>query len=253
VDDPAKPPKANTGLGWLGRIAHTAGCDRRGHSKIFSSLLGLLQAPATSLDVLGMIGAFHERHPGIRFQITTSSSTEMAAAVAGEGLDVALVGIEAADAPTGVECVRLACDPLVAIVSAKNPLAGRRRIALADLAEGGQFIHFRRGSGLRDQVDAAFARAGLTPAGSFEMGLITDMIELAARDVGVTIVPRTALTRAGEINGVRFSAPVLNDEQARHPVSVAYNPARLSIAAKAFVDELVCGIDPQAVRQIAVS
>ena len=42
MDDPAKPPKANRGLGRLVRIAHTAGCDRRGHSKIFSSLLGHL-------------------------------------------------------------------------------------------------------------------------------------------------------------------------------------------------------------------
>lgn len=205
--------------------------------------LGLLQAPAASIDVLGIIGAFHERHPGIKFQITTSSSTEMAAAVAGEGLDVALVGIDAAEAPPGVHCVRLACDPLVAVVSARNPLAGRRRIALADLAECEQFIHFRRGSGLRNQVEAAFDRAGLTPAGSFEMGLVTDMVELAARDVGVTIVPRTALTKAGEINGVRFAAIALNDDQAHHPVSVVYDPVRLSSAAKAFVDELRRGID----------
>ena len=122
-------------------------------------------------------------------------------------------------------------------ISARNPLAGRRRIALTDLAEDEQFIHFRDGSGLRRRVEAAFARAGLNPAVSFEMGLISDMVELAARNVGVTIVPGTALTRAGQINGVRFAAIALNDAEARHPVSLVYNPARLSSSAKAFAAE----------------
>ena len=199
--------------------------------------LGLIQAPATSIDVLGVMEAFHERYPGIRFQIVDGTSTEMAEAVAGEGLDVALVGIDAAEAPSGVACVELASSPLIAIVSARNPLAGRRRISLAELVENEQFIHFRPGTGLRKRVEAAFARAGLNPAASFEMGLITDMVELAARNVGVTIVPRTALTKAGEINGVRFAVAALNDDQARHPVSIVYNPARLSSSAEAFVDE----------------
>ena len=203
--------------------------------------LGLIQAPATSIDVLGVMGEFHERYPGIRFQITEGTTTEMVEAVAGGGLDVALTGLAAAEAPPGVRCVELGSEPLVTVVSAKHPLAGRRRIALADLAEDEQFIHFRRGSGLRRRVEAAFARAGLDPAVFFEMGQISDMVELAARNVGVTIVPRTALTKAGEINGVRFAVISLNDDQARHPVSIVYNPARLSSAAKAFIAEFTRG------------
>ncbi|HWG27564.1 LysR family transcriptional regulator [Actinospica sp.] len=199
--------------------------------------LGLIQAPATSIDMLGVMGEFHDRYPGIRFQVTEGTTTEMVEAVAGGGLDVALVGLAAAEAPPGVRCVELGSEPLVAIVSAKHPLAGRRRIALTELAEDEQFIHFRDGSGLRRRVEDAFARAGLNPAVTFEMGLITDMVELAARNVGVTVVPSTALTRAGEINGVRFAAIALNDDQARHPVSIVYNPARLSSAAEAFTSE----------------
>lgn len=208
--------------------------------------LGLIQTPATSIDIIEVMGDFHERHPGIHFQITDGSSAEMAEAVVGAGLDVALVGLEPSEVPAGLRCIPLAFEPLVAVVSARSPLAGRRRIALPELVEHGQFIHFKRGSGLRGRVEAAFARAGVPPHASFEMGLITDMIRLAARGVGVTIVPRTTLVDAGEVGGVPFTAIGLADDKARHPVSVVYDPARLSSAAAAFVDELELHIAPGA-------
>jgi DNA-binding transcriptional LysR family regulator len=183
------------------------------------------------------MGDFHELHPGIQFQITDGTSTDMAAAVAGEGLDVALVGLDPSEVPAGLRCVELAVAPLVAVVSARSPLAGRQTIGIPELVECGQFIHFKRGSGLRHQVDAAFSRAGVPPLGSFEMGQISDMIRLAARDVGVTIVPSTAAADT-DSGAAPFSAIALTDVQARHPVSVIYDPARLSSAAAAFVKEL---------------
>jgi DNA-binding transcriptional LysR family regulator len=205
--------------------------------------LGLLQTPATSIDIIEVMGDFHERHPGIQFQITDGTSTDMAAAVAGEGLDVALVGLGPSEVPAGLQCVELAVTPLVAVVSARSPLAGRSAIGIPELVECGQFIHFQRGSGLRHQVDAAFSRAGVPPLGSFEMGQISDMLRLAARGVGVTIVPATAAATA-QADAVPFSAIALTDTQARHPVSVIYDQARLSSAAAAFVAELNLYVSP---------
>lgn len=206
--------------------------------------LGLIQTPAASIDVIEVMGDFHERHPGIHFQITDAASDEMVQALADGGLDVAVVGLDGSEVPAGLRCIPLALEPLVAVVSARNPLAGRRRITLPELVEHGQFIHFKRGSGLRNRVEEAFARAGVPPHASFEMGLITDMIRLAARGVGVTLVPRTSLVEAGEVGGVPFVAIGLADDQARHPVSVVYDPARLSSAAAAFVEELQLHIAP---------
>jgi len=211
--------------------------------------LGLIQTPATSIDIIQVMGDFHERHPLVQFQVTDGTSTEMAAAVAGEGLDVALVGLDRSEVPAGLQCIQLGLEPLVAVVSARSPLAARRRIGLAELVECGQFIHFRRGTGLRNRVEAAFTRAGVPSLGSFEMGLISDMIQLAARDVGVTIVPRTAAIEAGEAKGVPFTTIALTDNQALHPASVVFDPTRLSSAAAAFVDELELHIVPAAARR----
>jgi DNA-binding transcriptional LysR family regulator len=199
--------------------------------------LGLIQAPATSVDILGVMGDFHERHPGIRFEITDGTSAEMVAAVTAAGLDVALVGLEPSEIAPPVTGLLLAFEPLVAVVSSGGPLAGLTRIGLAELAAAGQFIHFRWGSGLRNRVEAAFHRAGRSPAAAFEMGQVSDMVELAARGVGVTIVPRTRLVEAGTLNGVPFTCVPLDDD-ARHPVSVIHHPKRLSSAGAAFIEEL---------------
>ena len=213
--------------------------------------LGLIQTPATSIDIIQTMGDFHERYPDIQFEVTDGTSTEMAAAVAGAGLDVALVGLDRSEVPAGLHCVQLGLEPLVAVVSARSPLAARRRIGLAELVECGQFIHFRRGTGLRNRVEAAFVRAGVPSVGSFEMGLISDMIQLAARDVGVTVVPRSAVVEADAVTRVPFAAIALSDGQAQHPASVIYDPTRLSSAAAAFVDELMVHIRRPGTRRSA--
>jgi hypothetical protein len=45
VGDSDKPPSSFVGFGWFGRIVHAAGSGRRGHSKIFSSLLAAYAHP----------------------------------------------------------------------------------------------------------------------------------------------------------------------------------------------------------------
>lgn len=199
--------------------------------------LGLIQTPATSVDIIDVMGAFYHRYPGIEFAITHDPSEEMAAAVAEGTLDVAMVGLAAGDLPRGLDSVTLAVEPLVAVVPASSPLAGRKLVSVPELVEGTQFIHFSRGSGLRGRVESAFQRAGLPPVGSFEMGQILDMIRLAVRGVGVTIVPHTHALEAERRDGTPFTIIPLADHDAVHPVSLVYNSARLSPAAAAFVAE----------------
>ncbi|MFC9431366.1 LysR family transcriptional regulator [Streptomyces sp. NPDC056987] len=199
--------------------------------------LGLIQTPATSVDVIDVMGEFHRRHPGIEFAISDAPSGRMVAAVAAGTLDVAVVGMEASELPQGVESLPLAVEPLVAVVAADSPLAGRGLVGIPELVDGVQFIHFARESGLRRRVEAAFARAGIPPVGSFEMGQIHDMIRLAARGVAVTIVPHTDALEAERTGDTPFSVVPLADHDAVHPVSLVYMPARLSSAAAAFVEE----------------
>jgi DNA-binding transcriptional LysR family regulator len=201
--------------------------------------LGLLQSTANPVDQIAVIGEFHQRFPAIDISVTDETSSAMVAAVGAGTLDVAIVGLGAADLPASLSQQTLGVDPLVAVVSRRHALARQATIEVGALLGAQPFIHFLAGSGVRQQVDAAFARAGVTVSHSFEMGQLNDMVRLAALDVGVTIVP-AAVTGAGSALRQYEEHVVIRlaDNAALHPVSVVYDATHLSPAATAFLDTL---------------
>jgi DNA-binding transcriptional LysR family regulator len=202
--------------------------------------LGLLQSTANPVDQIAAIGAFHERYPGIDILVTDETSSAMVEAVGAGTLDVAIVGLGADQLPPSLSQRTLSIDPLVAVVSQRHPLAGRATVDVAALVGTRPFIHFVAGSGVRHHVDAAFTRAGVTVSHSFEMGQLSDMVRLAALDIGVTIVPSSAVSGVGTDLQILEDHRVirLDDDAAVHPVSVVYDAQHLSPASSAFLEVL---------------
>lgn len=207
--------------------------------------LGLVQTRASSVDLVEVMADYHARYPGIDFHVTNAPSAEMAAAVLTGDLDIAIVGLGPRQIPDGLDHQVLAADPLVLIVPADHALAdGGDVVDLADLPESHQLIQFTRGSGLRRQVEAAFARAGVEPGQHFQVGQIQDMIRLAARGIGVTVVPRSSvfLDPAVPGKGVRDALPYgaralrIADEAAVHTICAVHDSKRLAPAAAAFLE-----------------
>ncbi|MGW3306797.1 LysR family transcriptional regulator [Streptomyces sp. NPDC001073] len=219
--------------------------------------LGLLQTRASSVDLVEVMADYHARYPGIDFHVTNAPSAEMAAAVLAGELDIAVVGLGPRQVPDGLDHFVLDSDPLVLVVPADHALAdGGDVVDLADLPDTHQLIQFTRGSGLRRQVEAAFARAGVEPGQHFQVGQIQDMVRLAARGIGVTVVPRSSVlggdplperspvsgpdTPPGAAPGyaLPYGARALRiaDEAATHTVCVVHDSKRLAPAAAAFLD-----------------
>jgi len=213
--------------------------------------LGLVQTRASSVDLVEVMADYHARYPGIDFHVTNAPSAEMAAAVLAGDLDIAIVGLGPRQIPDGLDHQVLAADPLVLIVPADHALADREAVDLADLPESHQLIQFTRGSGLRRQVLAAFARAGVEPGQHFQVGQIQDMIRLAARGIGVTVVPRSSVfldpvpdqnppdkippdTKDALPYGAR--ALRIADEAAVHTICAVHDSKRLAPAAAAFLE-----------------
>ena len=205
--------------------------------------LGLVQTRASSVDLVEVMADYHARYPGIDFHVTNAPSAQMAASVLAGDLDIAVVGLGPRQVPEGLDHLVLAVDPLMLIVPAGHALADRDTVDLADLPESHQLIQFTRGSGLRRQVEAAFARAGVEPGQHFQVGQIHDMIRLAARGIGVTVVPRSSVFTdsapgTDPQRSLPYGARVLRvaDEAAVHTICVVHDSKRLAPAAAAFLE-----------------
>ncbi|MET7488208.1 LysR family transcriptional regulator [Streptomyces sp. NPDC005538] len=207
--------------------------------------LGLVQTRASSVDLVEVMADYHARYPGIDFHVTNAPSVEMAASVLAGDLDIAVVGLGPRQVPEGLDHLVLAVDPLVLIVPADHALAGADTdsVDLADLPESHQLIQFTRGSGLRRQVEAAFARAGVEPGQHFQVGQIHDMIRLAARGIGVTVVPRSSVfddsvAGVNSLGALPYGARALRvaDEAAVHTICAVHDSKRLAPAGAAFLE-----------------
>ncbi|MFK0150588.1 LysR family transcriptional regulator [Streptomyces sp. NPDC090493] len=208
--------------------------------------LGLVQTMAVSLDMVEVAAEYRARHPGVDLRVSNAPSSRMAAAVLAGTLDVAVVSMAAREVPEGLDHRVLGSAPLVALVPREHALADREAIDLADLPDSHPLIQFSRGSGLRRQVEAAFARAGVEAGQDFEVGQIHDMIRLAVRGVGVTVVPRSSVVGPDSLLGLGTAAELprgarmlrLLDDQAVHHICVVYDGTRLAPAGAAFLDVL---------------
>jgi DNA-binding transcriptional LysR family regulator len=208
--------------------------------------LGLIQTVASAVDLPAILGDYRTRHPGIELSVSYRTSEDLLAAVLDAELDLALVGLGPERVPPGLDHRLLVAEPLVAVVSATHRLADRQRIDLAELA-GEEFIWFSPGTGLRHAVEAACARAGLTPPRNLEIGLVDEMIRLAAHGIGVTLVPSSAAHLAPRVPHSQHAPHIphaaphvlqLTDSAAVHRVGVVHRADHLSAAATAFLDSI---------------
>jgi DNA-binding transcriptional LysR family regulator len=199
--------------------------------------LGVIQTVAGVVDLAAVLGDYHARHPGIELSISYDTSTALLAAVLDGTLDLALVGLGAQRVPPGLDQRLLDEDRLVAVVAGAHRLAGRRHVDLAELS-GDELIWFSRGTGLRAAVEAACARAGVTTSPRLEVGMIGEMVRLAAHGLGVAIVPGRSITApaAAPPHGARVLR--LTDPQAVHRVALVHRADRLSAAAAALVETM---------------
>jgi DNA-binding transcriptional LysR family regulator len=193
--------------------------------------VGVGAMPLARLDMPGMLAEFHARHPGVSIYMSEETFDEMLPMLRSDRLDL---GFAFADGDTaGAELVAewLFDEELVAVTAPDHPLAQRKRIKISALA-GEPLIWFRGGSAMRRAGEAAFAEAGLPVESAFETIELETMRALAARGLGVAIMPRGYL----EGEGPRVSKISLQP-QLRLPVALLWRAdRRRPPAAEAFLD-----------------
>jgi DNA-binding transcriptional LysR family regulator len=177
------------------------------------------------------LAEFHHRHPAVEIAIRDTGSRHMAEQVRTGDLDHAFVGLFADQLPGDLAHRTLTDEPLVAAVPRDHPHA-QPPADLAALAAQHAFIEMRAESGLRIQVDAAFARAGVTRRIAFELSTSDAVVRFVALGFGPAVVPRSAAAaRPGDIAVLELADPA-----ARHPIGLIHrHPEPSAPSARAFL------------------
>ncbi|BBA96272.1 putative LysR family transcriptional regulator [Actinacidiphila reveromycinica] len=168
----------------------------------------------TLTPLFDALAAFHRAHPGVGISLLEENSELLVEQVRSGALDLALVGTASA-APDGLEALTVVGERLVAVVPAGHPLAGRRRLALRDVAAH-PVICMPPGTGLRTVLDRACAAGGLRPVIAFQASAADAIADLAARGLGVGVLSASMAAR-------------YRDRLEAHPIDGAADPAYLCL------------------------
>lgn len=184
-----------------------------------------------AVDVVQALRGLRDTHPGVRIRLVSGNSDEFIRQVADGELDLAFLGLPEGREITGVSSRLLARDRHRAVVSPDHALAHRRRLRLADLA-GETFVDFPAGTPGRQQVDLAFASAGLTREVAFEVADVLAMGRILRSGLGVALL---AAGFAGQLPGL-VTIPVTHaPTRTEHVIWSRFGPAP---AAAALLEQL---------------
>src|ERR687893_1397363 len=183
-------------------------------------------------DLSALFGAFLEEHPHIDLVVREEPSEVMLQRLHADALDVAFLSVNRLDAGPDIQLHPLLDEPLVALLAPDHPLAGRKRLDMADLRDE-RFVVFGEGGSLRRIVVQGAREAGFEPTLAFESTESARIRAIASRGLGVALLPASEAEHDGPPVAV---VPVRKPALARD-VTLAWRANRRhSPAARAFLD-----------------
>jgi DNA-binding transcriptional LysR family regulator len=155
--------------------------------------LASFESAAASLMPLA-IAAFRERHPAVELSMSLSEPEDCIPQLRSGELDLAIVFESAVtNASDGIDRMHLIEDPMYLVLPQEHPLAGRRRLRLADLASE-PWVAGEPDCECNRLIARACALAGYQPRIVFETDDYTAMQGFVAAGVGVSLIAELGLT-----------------------------------------------------------
>ncbi|MEV0196070.1 LysR substrate-binding domain-containing protein [Nonomuraea sp. NPDC050691] len=193
-------------------------------------VMGGVSLPSV-LDVPGLLADFHDAHPAVEITLKEADPETVVRDVQTGRMDLGLFGL-GPSVPPGLDVQIVVSRPLVAAVGLDHELAGRSGIELADL-EGRPLLCLPPGTGLRAALEDGCAAAGFRPRVSLEASEPLVLARLAARGLGVAVLPESAVSGAeGLVHVMELTGPRL-----RGRMAIAWrSEGEVSPAARALID-----------------
>ncbi len=184
--------------------------------------------PDRRLPVL--LGAFHREHPGIELKLIEDETDALLGALATGELDAALIGLGRYDRPPrDVKSLLVAREPVVVAVHPQHPLAGHGPIPLHALRDE-PMVTLTSASKQRSTLDTACRAAGFAPRVVAETSDIGVVIDLTQQQIGVAVLPKSALAGATYLTQLSLTRPKLDRR-----IMLVWRPATSPPAARALL------------------
>jgi LysR family hydrogen peroxide-inducible transcriptional activator len=129
-------------------------------------------------------------HPKINVVVVDATTTSLVPALLADNLDLAIVNLPVTDGELVSEA--LFDEDRLVVAPVGHPLAGRDRVALADLGEH-ELLLEPKGTSFRDELDAEAAAVGVVLRPKAEVDGLRLITTLAFQGFGAAIIPATAV------------------------------------------------------------
>ncbi|HVE08693.1 MAG TPA: LysR family transcriptional regulator [Paraburkholderia sp.] len=179
------------------RAAQRAALGETGHLRI-----GFTGSATFNPVVPSLIQRFKLRYPSVELTLQEANSTVLLDALRDEQLDA--VFFRPGRVPlAGIEMHRFADERMKIVLPSTHPLAGKKRLPLAALAdEAFVLVPGPAGVTLYDEIVRACGEAGFSPRLAQPAPQLASVVNLVAAGLGVSIVP--ADIAQVQVNGVRY-------------------------------------------------
>jgi LysR family transcriptional regulator, low CO2-responsive transcriptional regulator len=143
-----------------------------------------------------LLAEFTRRHPGVELELGIYNRETVVRKLTDNEIDLAIMGQPPQDFATVAEA--FADHPLVIIAAPDHPLAGKKRIAPAQLNEE-VFIIRESGSGTRATMERYFAEAGVTPRQRMELNTNESIKQAVMAGLGVAFISAHTVSLEREV------------------------------------------------------
>lgn len=191
-------------------------------------------AAAGAFGIADLLAGFHAAHPGVEIGLLQDESAQLLHRLNDGSLDLALIGVSGPEL-VGIERQVIVDDRLMAGVHHEHPLAAHRQVALRMLVRE-PLICVPRGTGMRSALQEGCASLGVEPQIAFEAADPVVLAQLAARRLGLAILPESAAGIEPSLRMLAITRPSLRSRvelawRADGPQSPMAPAARALIAA----------------------
>ena len=189
-------------------------------------------ATAVSFVLPAAIAAFQQEHPKVLFQLKEAGSSEIADDVLNGRLELGIVTLPLQSRELKIQS--LTNDDIVLVARKDHPLARRKRISAAALAEQA-FVSFEADTALRYLIDNAVRATGVDINVVMELRSIPSILRMVATTGHLAFVSRMALQDAADIVEINVKGLVIR----RRMAVESRRNLDLSAAASAFARQLM--------------